>query len=349
VEKLLSMPQDAVALSAATVDALVSRGSGDAALLYLYLLRHGGYYQREEALKALQWESLRLDSALLHLQELGLVSQSLPSPATVAEPARSQEGAPEYSSADITEALEQPETEFSQLLHLVEGSLGRKLNVRELKLLYELLDYLEMPPDVILTLVQWQISCAEQKLGPGRRPSMTTIRAKAYYWKQLGIDTIDSADAFLKKQELQKSRMGELMAACQIVGRAPTDGEQKHLSQWIEWNFPAETVAYAYDITVTNTGKLTWNYCTKVLRNWHEKGLHTLAEVQTEKQTLRRRKTKTAMAPAPAPIQPAPQPTPEEAARQAEAEEREMAWLQQMLQKMPPKRQPGQGEGTEPS
>lgn len=336
--KLLELDPNAVALSAAVADKLIARGSGDAALLYLYLLRHSGYYDRAEALKATGWDALRLDSALLHLQELGLAGQEAVRPgAEGLNPVPDKENAPEYSTADITEALEQPDTEFSQLLHLVEGGLGKKLGIRDLKILYELLDYLALPPDVILTLVQWQISSAEQKYGPGRRPNMTTIRSKAYYWKQSGIDTIDAADTFLKKLELQKSRMGELLAACQIVGRAPTDGEQRYLSQWIAWAFQPDVVAYAYDITVTNTGRFSWAYCNKILQSWQEKGVRTLAQAQAEKTAPRRRKSKAAVPIAPAPAQPQPQMTPEEEARQAERDVKDTRWMQQLLEKMPPK------------
>ena len=42
-----------IALSQETVDKLIGQGSGDAALLYLYLLRRGGEYSTAAAQKAL--------------------------------------------------------------------------------------------------------------------------------------------------------------------------------------------------------------------------------------------------------------------------------------------------------
>lgn len=333
--RLLEQPTDAVALSAATVDTLIARGSGDAALLYLYLLRHGGYFNRDEALKATGWETLRLDSALLHLQELNLAGPEKPGqpqPGQENPNAVSQEDAPEYTTADITEALEQPDTEFSQLLHLVEGGLGRKLNNRDVKILYELLDYVALPAEVVLTLAQWQIDEAERKHGPGARPSMTTIRTKAYYWKRIGVETQEAADAFLKKQELQSSQMGELMAACGIHGREPTDGEKRFLEQWIARAYPLDLVAYAYDITLTNTGRFSWSYCNRILENWRDKQIVTLEQAKAEKSLPSRRKAKKpAVAPAPAPVQPAPTPSPEETERQAEESAKRAAWIQKMI------------------
>ncbi len=132
MQKLIELRQDAVALSPGTVDALIAKGSGDAALLYLYLLRHNGFYDPQEVLRDTHWERLRLDSALLHLRELGLVGEdAVPPPRESAPAVPDRENAPDYSTADITEVLEQPDTEFSQLLHLVEGALGKKLGLRD--------------------------------------------------------------------------------------------------------------------------------------------------------------------------------------------------------------------------
>ena len=41
-----------------------------------------------------------------------------------------------------------------------------------------------------------------------------------------------------------------------------------------------ELLALAYDRTLTNTGSLKWSYMNGILKSWHEKGLHTEAEVR---------------------------------------------------------------------
>ena len=46
--------------------------------------------------------------------------------------------------------------------------------------------------------------------------------------------------------------------------------------------FPAETVAEAYDRTILHCHEFRWPYCNGILKRWHEKGLHTLAEVRAE-------------------------------------------------------------------
>ena len=52
--------------------------------------------------------------------------------------------------------------------------------------------------------------------------------------------------------------------------------------------FGEEAVAIAYDRTVTSTGSLKWPYMNTILKNWHEKGLHSAQEIE-EKDTRRPR------------------------------------------------------------
>jgi len=52
--------------------------------------------------------------------------------------------------------------------------------------------------------------------------------------------------------------------------------------------FDDELVEIALDRTITNTGGLKWGYMNGILKSWHEKGLHTPADVR-DKDRLRKR------------------------------------------------------------
>ena len=56
-------PGGVVSMTAAAADRLVKGGSGDAALLYLHLLRRGGLFEAEAARKALGWTDARVQEA----------------------------------------------------------------------------------------------------------------------------------------------------------------------------------------------------------------------------------------------------------------------------------------------
>lgn len=53
---------------------------------------------------------------------------------------------------------------------------------------------------------------------------------------------------------------------------------------WLDMGFDADCLAIAYDRTVTNTGSLKWNYMNKIVTSWHEKGLHTPADIEAKGQ-----------------------------------------------------------------
>ena len=44
--------------------------------------------------------------------------------------------------------------------------------------------------------------------------------------------------------------------------------------------FGEEAIAIAAERTVTNTGALKWNYLSKILQSWHQKGLHSPKEIE---------------------------------------------------------------------
>ena len=94
----LLLPGDILSMTARAADRLMGAGNGDAALLYLWLLRRGGRLEPEAARRALKWDVPRLEAALSALVGLGLADGT----AAPEAPARMEpEGPPEYTAADI--------------------------------------------------------------------------------------------------------------------------------------------------------------------------------------------------------------------------------------------------------
>ena len=116
---LASVGDGSVTLTAEAVKRLLDRGQGDAALLYLALLRHHGNTPPRSLAGELRWERLRLETAENVLREIGLI---IPQAADL-EPADEK---PAYQREDIIEKLEQS-AEFRGLTAEVERRLGKKL------------------------------------------------------------------------------------------------------------------------------------------------------------------------------------------------------------------------------
>ena len=268
---LVQVADESVTIQASVAKRLVEKGNGDAALLYIALLRRHGTVPPRALAGELRWEKSRIEAAEAALRELGLLA-----PADLPEPADEK---PEYQQRDIAEKLEDSE-EFRQLTAQVERRLGKKLTTPDIAVLLGLLDYVGLPSDVIFLLV---CHCAERvarRYGEGRRPTLRQIEKEGYAWSRMGLDTQEAATAYLKKYNERQGAMPAYMRALNLGERLPVASEEKYLTAWQEWGFTPEAVALAYDKTVLKCHELKWPYCNGILKRWHEAGLHTAAEIE---------------------------------------------------------------------
>ena len=168
------------------------------------------------------------------------------------------------------------------------GKLARELKWDETRLrasvkkLLGLYENLGLPADVVYTLVNYCIAKKEQQFGEGRLPNMREIEKEGYVWARKELFSIEKASEYMKREQALRGRYPEYMAALQMQGRASAPSEEKYLSAWAEMGFPADTVSEAYDRTILHCHEFRWPYCNGILKRWHEKGLHTLAEVRAE-------------------------------------------------------------------
>jgi len=239
----------------AHMEKLLCAANGDAALLYLYL--HSGN-PLQQAAQDLRLSQSRLQCAEANLRQLGLWQQDK---VTFVPGQR-----PDY-------------TDFLRLYGEVQRVLGKSLNTEELKILLGFVRYLGLSSEVISLLVTYCKERSRQK-GSLRNPSLRSIEKEAYAWAEQGIDTVDEAIAFITRQNIRNSRLGQLMKLLQIRGRNLTAGEERYAQQWLDMGFEEDALALAYERTCLNTGGLSWAYMHKILTRWHEAGIHTLAEIQ---------------------------------------------------------------------
>ncbi len=262
-----------ISLPAERLDKLIARADGDAALLYLFLLRSDGGVRPQEIQSRLRWSELRLSAAEHTLQQLGLLEGgAAPGP----EPAEER---PVYTTDDIATMLE-GDKGFAMLVPQTEEKLGKKLKTADLQILAGLYDDLGMPPDVIYLLVGHCVSRVERKYGPGRRPTMRQIENEGYYWAKQGLFDQESAARYLKEYADKQEKMGAYLKALQISGRKPVDSEEKYIAKWIEAGHSPELVALAYVQTIRYNKELNWRYLNAILRRWAENGWRTAADVE---------------------------------------------------------------------
>ena len=246
---------------------LLAAASGESALLYLYL-RAGGTEQ--QAKHALRLSDEQLFTASAFLRQSGLWEDKVP---TVMRPAQP----PTYTEADLLRAQENDT--FQRLLGEVQRRLGKLLSIEECKILLSIQEYLGMSDEVISILICYCLQRSKAK-GSDKTPSMRIIEREAYHWSDLGIETMEEAASYMQLQLQRQSRIGKVRRTLQLGDRRLTQGEEKYITQWLDWGFGTDEIEIAYEKTCMNTGGLKWAYLNSILKSWHEKGLHDTTAIQ---------------------------------------------------------------------
>ena len=250
------------------VHKLLCAQNPDAALLYLYVKDGGDLTQ---AAQKLGYTESRYACACATLRQLGLLEEE--------KQIRLPGEQPQYTEVDVLKAMD-TDMDFRSLYGEVQRLLGKHLNTEELKILLSFERYLGLAPEVISLLIHYCIDRA-RKMGKTRNPSLRTIEKEAYKWAENGIDTMEEAAAYVKRQQLRFSQTGRIMEILQIRGRNLTAPEVRYIKQWLEQGFDEETIGMAYEKSCLNTGGLAWPYMNKILSSWHQQGLHTAKQVQS--------------------------------------------------------------------
>ena len=262
------MSEKNIVMSADGAEKLIARGEGLAALLYLHIQLRGGL-SVSAAAKELGRSEAEISAAASALREMGLLR---------AEKHLESSELPEYSAADIVSRAGR-DSVFEALVDAVQQSLGKLLSTADMRTLFGIYDHLGLPAEVIMLLITHCIETYRENHGEGRMPTMRYIEKEAWYWAEQEIVSLDAAEEHIKYEKDKKSLMFRIAEMLQIKGRELSPGEKRYIESWLDMGFEPEGLAIAYDRTVLGTGKLAWRYMDKIVRSWHEKGLHSAAAI----------------------------------------------------------------------
>lgn len=269
-------PLDYITLTPQETAKLLSAGSGDAALVYLYI-KATGDRRLLHAQEQLRLSTQTLGWAESLLKQLGLMDIASSVPRYEAE------SAPNYSSEAVS-AFAAKDPSFTLLQGEISRRLGRVLTTEELKTLLAIRDYLKMPPEVVSMVLTYCLQRNEyynRTHGTNRSVTMRILEKECYAWANQGILTLEHASDYISRNLKLLSPEGQVKKALQL-DRPLVDSEKQYIRVWLEMGFEPAAIRQAYEKTVLATGKLAWRYMNKILLNWHEKNLHTAAQVQGE-------------------------------------------------------------------
>ncbi len=283
-----------IVMSSSAANLLMDKASGDAALVYIYILSHSREIDIDSASKRLRLSPDSLLAAIDLLSEIGLIGKT----EAPSLPERSDE-IPEYTQKDVAEHMGS-DRDFQYLVRFCEERLGKLLSTVDLQVLLGIYSWLGLPVDVICLLITSCIDETRKKYGAGRVPTMRTIEKRAKVWIRDGIMTCGRAEEYLRELEKLSSDKARIASVCGIRARALSPSEDRYISSWISLNLSDELIALAYDKTVINTGSLKWRYMDKILRSWHEQGIKLVSEAESRGLNPRSKETSAETADIPA-------------------------------------------------
>ncbi len=293
-----------IRISPAVADRLLSAHDGDVALLYLYRLRTGSF-DAEKAARDLCRTRHEIDTADEKLsrlapelcQALGAANAPAPTRDTPANstprthvPEAPEDELPEYRAEELVRRSREDDR-FAAILDEAQRVMGRALSSVDMKTLFGIYDYLALPADVIMLLINHVAKQYSERYGTSRRPSARAIQKEAYFWANREIITLEQAEEYIRALSERKAALREASDAMGIKGRELTKTEREYISAWLDMGFGAKVIAIAYDRTVTNTGSLRWSYMNKILTSWKDSGLFTVEDIE-QKDPRRRNETR---------------------------------------------------------
>lgn len=172
----------------------------------------------------------------------------------------------------------QEDATVRSLMTQAQQILGRTIGLDMQTTLLTLFDTYGLQKEVILTLLQ---HLAEQG-----RASTANIAKIGKIWFSREIETLDDANAYIQRISAVEKLFGELKTVTGISTPRPTQKQSEYLLSWMDMGFSLEMLVRAYEETAERTGKISFNYMDRILKNWHNDGIKTPQDIENaRKQT----------------------------------------------------------------
>lgn len=162
--------------------------------------------------------------------------------------------------------------DFNQNLQLIFGS--RLLTPQEYIKIYDWIEVLNLPKEVILMMIQFYLS----KKGPNL--SINYLDKVAIQWAKDSIDTLQKAEEYIQTSE---NCYKDTVAVLKYLGihRAPSKVELELYKKWRDvWGFSLNSILQACRETA-KVQSPNFAYLDKVLENMYGRGLKTPQQIRT--------------------------------------------------------------------
>ena len=282
----------AFAVPGDVVDHYIRLADGDKLKVLLFILRHAAenvtadaaaeylHITAEQAEEAVQfWEqagvlgqgAAQQGSAFAFAPVIPAVQETPAAPAPVTDsPVGTQRSSKEckLDPSEISAELERSK-DLAELFVLAEKTVGHTLNHMEQRSLLWMNQYLNIPGEIILMLLNYCVSVDKY--------SISYAEAIAVRWLEQGILTLEHAEAEIQRMTADHTFAGEIRKLFELK-RSPTTKQKTYIERWQKAAYPMELIQFAYEISVENIEKADFKYINTILTSWADNGVRTLAD-----------------------------------------------------------------------
>lgn len=170
--------------------------------------------------------------------------------------------------------------DLSDLCQVAQIMLERTLSDRDIETLYWFYDALGFSPEVITMLLEYCVS--------NEKRNMNYIEKVAIGWHENGINSISSAETYMKEQKEKSGYFYNLRKLFGIDNRNLSKTEERFLKTWREdYKMSEEMVALAYEYCIIQINKLSFPYMNSIIERWHQKGIYTIPDAEKDKEEFK--------------------------------------------------------------
>ena len=132
-------------------------------------------------------------------------------------------------------------------------------------------NYLGLKTEVIVTLIYYCISIEKTNSG--------YIEKIACDWADNEINDLGAAQEEVQRLTKHNDFTGKIMKKFEMI-RRPTQKQAEFIAQWQKEGFSLDLIGCAYEKTIEQINKLSFEYINKILLSWKESGFTTVKQVR---------------------------------------------------------------------
>lgn len=178
---------------------------------------------------------------------------------------------PKIEREEISKLLD-TNRDLNAVIREYENVKCKPLTHADMEIITALYSYYGLPGDYILLVIHYCNSLGKL--------NMRYIEKTAISWLDQEIDSYNKAELHIETLSDRHRQENLVRSAFGIGERALVKKEKDFIAIWFEkYRFDIAMIKLAYENTIPYTGKISFDYTNKILKEWHTKGYKTPKQV----------------------------------------------------------------------